>query len=418
MNNNLPKDLPNSGNNNPTPPPFGSHFDPHSNPIDPNNPYATQSPQNLSELPNDNPQSNESNHPQYPTSENLVHSAVASHQKRDAHGRFIPEYEQTPPYASPNLPNISTTPNLPNPPNPAVPPTPSNPPIQVIHGGGGGSNNSDKDDDNLAEFKLKNPFSKFFNFLKSFIKNQNVKITIPAFTFIGLGIALAGGGGIIGGTLVYFFPHNSPVFHREVVYQGSLQKTEQGFYLTLPNSDLYTLRPKARSSINFQSLANGSVLVKGNLTVEKFVIDVTEIIPLGNPSKSESLITSASTNTPTSLTTPNQDLDLPKLHPDIKWEITQKKVLLFTSGKRRIEQEGVYLESSELLTFPQAFLDYYTQNLKSSNFKQTLNSTDPDEVMITYAKDDLFLTFGVKNIYSGSGDNKKLTGYKAFIEHN
>ena len=42
-------------------------------------------------------------------------------------------------------------------------------------------------------------------------------------------------------------------------------------------------------------------------------------------------------------------------------------------------------------------------------------------------KDDLFLTFGVKNTFTGTGDNKqslrpdglkKISGYKAFIEHN
>ena len=67
-----PKDPPNeNNNNNPTPasptggpPPFGSNFNPHSNPVDPNHPYQSQPPQN----------------PLVP--ENLVHSAVASHEKR------------------------------------------------------------------------------------------------------------------------------------------------------------------------------------------------------------------------------------------------------------------------------------------------------------------------------------------------
>lgn len=110
--------------------------------------------------------------------------------------------------------------------------------------------------------------------------------------------------------------------------------------------------------------------------------------------------------------------DLPKLYSSLTWEVTQSKTLLFTSGKRRIEQEGVYLESSQVTEFPQDFVDYYTNQLTNLGFKQTLNSQEPTGTTITFAKDDLFLTFGVKNIYSGSGENKKLVGYKAFIEHN
>ncbi|MBI2329801.1 hypothetical protein HYU94_00205 [Candidatus Daviesbacteria bacterium] len=63
-------------------------------------------------------------------------------------------------------------------------------------------------------------------------------------------------------------------------------------------------------------------------------------------------------------------------------------------------------------------IDYYTNELTNLGFKQSLNSSEPTGTTITFAKEDLFLTFGIKNIYSGSGDNKKLVGYKAFIEHN
>ena len=104
--------------------------------------------------------------------------------------------------------------------------------------------------------------------------------------------------------------------------------------------------------------------------------------------------------------------DLSKLPTD------QKKLLLFTSGKRRIEQEGVYLESAQVPDFPQDFIDYYTKELTNAGFKQTLNSSEPIGTTITFAKDDLFLTFGVKNVFQGTGENKKISGYKAFIEHN
>lgn len=255
MDNNLPSDPPNGNNNNSAPPPFGSNFNPHTNPVDPNHPYASP------------PQST-----QTPSPENEIHSEVAQHQHRNAHGRFVPENPNLNPSAQ-ITPTPQTTPNPPNFPYP---------PIQVIQGGGGSGNGSNKSsDDPLFEAKMNNPFSKFFNWVKRLIKNQNVKISIPPLTAISIAVALTGGGGIIGGFIGYAFPHSSPILHRSVIYQGNLQRTPTGFILTLPNSDLYTLRPKANSSINFQSLGNGPVLVKGNLTPENFVIEASEIIPLG-----------------------------------------------------------------------------------------------------------------------------------------
>ena len=85
-------------------------------------------------------------------------------------------------------------------------------------------------------------------------------------------------------------------------------------------------------------------------------------------------------------------------------------MLIFTSGKRKIEQEGVYLESSQITNFPQDFINYYLTQLKDKGFKETLNSINPDGITITYATGDLFLTFGTKNVYKGSGDKKQLTG--------
>ena len=111
-------------------------------------------------------------------------------------------------------------------------------------------------------------------------------------------------------------------------------------------------------------------------------------------------------------------IGLPALYSGLSWEVTQNRVLIFTSGKRKIEQAGVYLESAKLNDYPQDFINYYLEQLKGAGFKQTLNAIDPDGVTVTYAKDDLFLTFGIKNIYSGSGVKKQLTGYKAFVEHN
>lgn len=283
-----------------------------------------------------------------------------------------------------------------------------------------------KSDEPLFEAKINNPFSKFFNWLKSLIKSEGIKINIKPLTAIGIAIALTGGGGIIGGAIVYFFPNNSPLLHRAIIYQGNLQRTPSGFILTLPNSDLYTLRPKSNTSINFKSLSDGLALVKGNLTPEKFVIEVSEIIPLETQSAQTPTQTSTPKESgPTFEVSPSATTALPELFPDLQWEKTQKRVLIFTSGKRKIEQEGVYLESAQINSFPQDFINYYIQELKASNFKETLNSINPEGITITYAKDDLFLTFGTKNKYSGSGDKQKtlpagrqVTGYIAFIEHN
>ena len=150
------------------------------------------------------------------------------------------------------------------------------------------------------------------------------------------------------------------------------------------------------------------------------MIDVKEVTPFDTDSNISPIPNPPSTDSssnpePADLNTTTQ---LPKLYSGFQWETDQKKTLLFTSGKRRIEQEGVYLESASLTEFPQEFINYYTKELTSSSFKQTLNSISAAGTTITYAKDDIFFTFGVENVYKGSGDSKTLSSYKAFLEHN
>lgn len=352
-----------------TPPPFGSNFNSNTNPPDPNNPYA---PPQLAPI---------SDHTRQ------VHTEQAKHKPRDAYGRFLPEH---PPQTTPNPPTTPTPQTIPS------PPTPSAPPIQVTH-----QSTHAASDPPLVDLKVTNPITYLKRWLTRILRNEGITIKIKPFTVAIIILALTGGSFSIGS---YLFPHSSPIFHRQVVYQGSLQITDKGFFLTLPNSDLYTLRPKAKSSINFQSLQDGPALVKGNLTVEKFVIDVTEIIPLGTSTSSPTIqppppipqTTSANTN-------------LPELYPSITWETTQQKVLTFTSGKRRVELEGIYLESAKLTNYPYDFINYYLSQLQDKGFKQTLNKIDPDGITSSFEKKGIFFTFGVKNIYSG---------YKAFIEHN
>lgn len=231
-----------------------------------------------------------------------IHRQVAEHEQRDSHGRFASTHHDANPVNPPvssqpttipsTPPAIPNYPNLPNIPNPSVPPNP--PELQVIHNmntstGNGGGNSNNSDDDPLFEAKINNPFTKFFNWLKKLIKNEGINIKIKPLTAIAMVVALTGGGGLIGGVVGYAFPHSSPILHREVAYQGSIQKTSSGIFLILSNSDKYTLKPKINSAVDFQNLNSGQAFVKGNLTPEKFVIEVSEIIPLG-------------TNTPTPTT--------------------------------------------------------------------------------------------------------------------
>lgn len=281
---------------------------------------------------------------------------------------------------------------------------------------------SSPSDDPIFEAKINNPFSKFFSWIKDFIKrNQNITIKIP---IIGVIVALSSfslglGSGYNWGfnaALSKLFPNSSPVLHREISLEGVIQKSASTKYYLQSKDNLWTLKPKQPITLaDLNSLVNQEVKVLGNLTKEANLVEVSEIVPAGSiaspgvPLESNFPIPSVSSNP--------SDFSLPSLYPNLTWETNQKKLLIFTSGKRKIEEEGVYQESAQVSVFPQDFINYYIEGLKSAGFKQTLNSINPDGIIITYAKDGLFLTFGIKNIYKGSGDNRKLIGYRAFIEH-
>lgn len=386
MDNSLPNDPPDQ-NNNPTPasptggpPPFGSNFNPHTNP--PNPPPTPQ--------PDPNPL-----HPS-------IHSEIAQHRPRDAHGHFLP-YKHPTPQISPN-----TQTSLP-------------PVINITEN----TKYSEGKDPPLvnANISVTNPVTYFKKWVASFLKNQDIDLRLRIKPFATIGLVL--GFGLVGGTAFsigrYFFPHSSPIFHRQVVYPGVVQKGNMGqYFLMSSDSTLWKVKPK-HNNINLSSLVNKQVVITGNLTAEKYLIEVAEVIvvdTLTQASVTQTPPTSlTSPNSPNILTIPNQDL-LPKLYSDITWETNQKKILTFTSGKRRIELEGVYLESAQVTDFPQAFLNYYTSQLTQLNFKQTLNSKTPDSITQSYEKDGLYLTFGVENVYTGSRKSKKISGYKAYIEHN
>lgn len=291
-------------------------------------------------------------------------------------------------------------------------------PIKITHT----DKYSEKNDPPMVDLKVTNPVSYFKKWVDHLLKNQDIDIhlRIKPFATIGLFLAFAAVGSTTFSIGRYLFPNSSPILHRQVVYTGTIKQEGTQSLLVLANSTQWKLKPKA-SEINLSNLSGRQVVVTGNLNAQPNLIDVSEVIVAENPSPSSvepQLPVPVIETETTSVNFQEGPEKLPNLPENIKWETTQKKILTFTSGKRRIEQEGVYLESILLKDYPQEFISYYFSSLTNLGFKETLNSADPNGVMITYAKGETFVTFGVKNIYTGSGDNKKLSGYKAYLEHN
>lgn len=307
------------------------------------------------------------------------------------------------------------------------------PPIQITNV----AKYSEKNDPPMVDLKVTNPVTYFKKWIGKFLNNQDIDLRLKIKPFATIGLILAFG--MVGGTFFsigrYLFPNSSPIFHRAISLEGIIQKSSSEKYYLKSENNLWTLKPKPPITLTtLNSSVNKQVTVKGNLTKEANLVEVSEIIlsnPLIPPARNASQPASQAerggqgdsvAGGPDPSLPPNPSAPsvpgLPDLYPGLNWETTQKRVLIFTSGKRKIEQEGVYLESSQLNSFPQDFINYYIQEFKNKNFKETLNSINPEGITITYAKDNLFLTFGTKNIYQGSGDKKQLAGYKAYIEHN
>jgi len=444
---NLPNDPsnPNNGNNNNPPaspdgsqggpPPFGSGFAPHTNPIDPNNSYQAQPPQQpappVPNLPNtlNTPLSSEALAKEDENPDALKHehySEAAQNKPRDEHGHFKSNSSQAPLIHT--NPDPQTPPTSPNPPNPSLPSEASTksgflPPIIEINQN---TKPTEKEDPPLFGFFLTNPVTYLKKFLSRLLKRQMITLRIPVLALLiimvglgGFGVGFKSGSNYILGKL---FPNFSPILGRSITAQGIILKSSKGYYLQANDKDktMWTLNP-VTSNINLKDYENQKVEIKGKMTPTPYLIEVLEITSFEpKPTSAPAVPSQTSPITPNTPNSPNlpDSSALPALFSGLTWEVTKSKTLIFTSGLRKIEQEGVYFESAQVLNFPQDFINYYTNQLTNSGFKQTLNSSEPTGTTITYAKDDLFLTFGAKNIYTGSGENRKLTGYKAFIEHN
>lgn len=217
------------------------------------------------DLPNQN--NNLWNPPQSPHNGNNtvdpVQSWVAQHEQRDSSGKFVSsEYKKVDSQTPPNSPNTPNHPNIPL-------------PVSFTQN----SKYSEKNDPPLVAVSVTNPVTYLKLFLKRFLKNEGIDIhlKIKPLTVIGMIAALSISFGAGFNVAQIFFPTSSPILHREVAYQGTVQKTQDGkFYLSLIDNSLWILRPTVFYS-NFNNLVNKQVLLKGNLTADKNVIEVKEV---------------------------------------------------------------------------------------------------------------------------------------------
>lgn len=265
---NLPKDPPDQ-NNNSTLPPFGSNF----------NPY-----QSLPSQPASYPPTSQTPVPEPPNNPNYVHPSihqeVAQHRPRDAEGHFLPYEHPTNTNSVSNTQINPTQTSL----NPSIPSNTPNssflPPLIEVNQN---TNPSAKEDPPLFGFFITNPVTYLRKFLIKLLKNQSVTIKVPILTII-LILTATGGYGVGIKTGLYFaaakiFPFSSPFFHRPFSDQGIIQKSSSGYFLKTKDNTLWELKSLSSNSIDTVTNSIGKqVLIKGNLTSEAKVIDVTEVI--------------------------------------------------------------------------------------------------------------------------------------------
>src|SRR3989344_5259486 len=219
-------DLPNQ-NNNPNPWVITPTQTPASNPSNPSNP-PNQSNNNVVDP---------------------IQSWVAKHEQRDSSGRFVPtEHLKNP---NPNTPNSPNNPNL-------------HLPIQVTQN----NKYSEKNDPPLVAVSITNPITYLKLFIKRLLKNEGITIKIKPLTAIAMILALSAAFGTGFNVATFFFPNSSPIFHRQVSYQGTIQKNQIGeYFLILPDSSLWKLKPKF-TNINLDELVGKQTMIQGNLTRE------------------------------------------------------------------------------------------------------------------------------------------------------
>lgn len=226
---------------------------------------STPSPQQPYQTPNypNHPQTSPSYPPELPQNPDPIieaHRETAEHQPRDPHGRFIPEH---PDQTSPNPPNTPNHPNIPL-------------PISFTQN----TKYSEKNDPPLVSVSVTNPITYLKLFIKRLLKNEGITIKIKPLTAIAMILALSTAFGTGFNVATFFFPNSSPIFKRQVSYQGTIQKNQiGGYFLILPDSSLWKLKPKF-TNINLEEMVGKQAIIQGNLTREPNLIEVSQVIPL------------------------------------------------------------------------------------------------------------------------------------------
>ena len=222
----------------------------------------------MDNLPNDPPDQNNSSPwgnpstPEPSPSDPIIqaHSETAKHEPRDEHGRFTSENP------SPNPPNTQNHPNFPL-------------PVSFTQN----TKYSERNDPPLVSVSVTNPITYLKLFLKRLLRNEGITIKIKPLTAITMILALSTSFGTGFNVAKMFFPNSSPLLHRAITLQGTVQMSESGqYYLSLPDNTLWTLRP-TNPNLNLQNVVNKQVLVKGNMTSEPNVIEVKEVIAFDKP---------------------------------------------------------------------------------------------------------------------------------------
>jgi hypothetical protein len=267
----------------------------------------------------------------------------------------------------------------------------------------------------MIDLKVTNPVTYLKNWFAKILGNEGIDISIKIkpLTIVAFVIAFTTIGGLGFSIGRFFFPNSSPLLHREVKYQGLLQKSGSSYNLLLADATIYKLSPLGKG-LNLDKGAGKQVLVKGNLTKEANVIEVSEpIVVLEDTAPAPAPVKEA-----TSLSSDLVSSEPFILYSGISWETTEAKTLVFSSGKRKINITGQHIESIDLKVFPQDFIDFYVKSLKTSGWTQVLYTITADETIYSFKKDESYITIGVKNLYSGKLGDKITAGYKAYIEHN
>lgn len=227
-----------------------------------NNPNPWDTPQSVTPADPSNPSI-----PPTPPNNTVdpVQSWVAQHEQRDASGKFVSSDHLTNGQSSQTTPNSPNTQNIPS-------------PVSFTQN----NKYSEKNDPPLVAVSVTNPVTYLKLFLKRLLKNEgiDIRLKIKPLTVIACVLALSTAFSAGFNVAAFFFPNSSPIFHRQVSYQGTIQKNQiGGYFLILPDSSLWKLKPKF-ASINLEDLVGKQTMIQGNLTREPNLIEVSQVIPL------------------------------------------------------------------------------------------------------------------------------------------